>query len=52
MTSFEDLSGSVKEIIKTWFVSYKGPGKMQFQSWESDSATFAEIEKWERRGDL
>ena len=52
VTSFEDLSSSVKEIIKTWFVSYKGPGKMQFQSWESDSATFAEIEKWERRGDL
>ena len=46
VTSFEDLSGPVKEIIKTWFTSYKGPGKMKFQSWESDSATYAEIEKW------
>ena len=46
VTSFEDLSGPVKEIIKTWFTSYKGPDKMKFQSWESDSATYAEIEKW------
>tara|TARA_Y100000589_G_scaffold329530_1_gene376373 strand:- start:18551 stop:19180 length:630 start_codon:yes stop_codon:yes gene_type:complete len=45
-TSFEDLSGPVKEIIKSWFTFYKGPGKMKFQSWESDSATYAEIEKW------
>ena len=46
VTSFEDLSGPVKEIIKTWFTSYKGPDKMKFQSWESESATYAEIEKW------
>lgn len=46
VTSFEDLSAPVKEIIKTWFTSYKGPDKMKFQSWESDSATYAEIEKW------
>jgi len=45
-TSFEDLSDPVKEIIKSWFTFYKGPDKMKFQSWESDSATYAEIEKW------
>ena len=46
---FEDLGDPVKSIIKTWFTSYKGIGKMQFQAWEGDSATMAEILKWEKK---
>ena len=46
---FEDLRDPVKSIIKTWFTSYKGIGKMQFQAWEGDSATMAEILKWEKK---
>lgn len=46
ITSFESLSDPVKDIVKTWFTSYKGPGKMEFQAWEGDSSTLSEIEKW------
>ncbi len=48
VNSFKELSGPVREIIKTWFTSYKGPGIIKFQSWESDSATYTEIEKWSK----
>ena len=46
VNSFNDLSSPVKDIIQTWFVSYKGQNKIKFESWESDSATYAEIKKW------
>ena len=48
VNSFEELPESVKTIVKTWFTSYKGPGKMEFQKWDGDSATNAEILKWEK----
>lgn len=49
VNSFDDLVNPIKTIIKTWFTSYKGPGKMEFQKWEGDSATNAEILKWEKK---
>lgn len=46
--SYNELSEPVKTIIKTWFTSYKGPGKMEFQGWANDSVTMAEVLKWKK----
>jgi len=46
ISNYKELPESVKQIVQTWFASYKGPGKMEFQNWEGDSATLEEIEKW------
>ncbi len=46
ISSYNELPESVKQIVQTWFASYKGPGKMEFQNWEGDSSTLAEIKKW------
>ena len=43
---YESLSEPIKEIIKTWFTSYKGPGEMKFQDWIGTDSTNAEIKKW------
>lgn len=47
-TTFSELDPSIKTIIQTWFTSYKGPGKMEFQGWENDSVTLVEIQKWKK----
>ncbi len=46
VTDYESLSEPIKEIIKTWFTSYKGRGEMKFQGWIGTGSTNAEIKKW------
>lgn len=46
VNDYESLTEPMKDIIKTWFTSYKGPGKMQFQGWIGTDSTNQEINKW------
>ena len=46
INDYESLSEPIKEIIKTWFTSYKGPGEMEFQGWIGTDSTNIEIKKW------
>ena len=46
---FEDLLikyNAVHRIIETWFLNYKGLGKMQLVGWKNEAAALAEIRKW------
>ena len=43
---FSESPKAVLDIVSLWFESYKGPGKMEFQGWDSDSLTNIEIMKW------
>ena len=47
--NFEDLLikyNGVQRIIETWFLNYKGLGKMQLVGWKNEAAALAEIRKW------
>lgn len=46
ITDYKSLSEPIKEIIKTWFTSYKGPGEMEFKGWIGTDSTNIEIKKW------
>lgn len=46
ISNYESIPPAIKEIIKTWFTNYKGPGKMEFQEWIGTEATLQEINKW------
>jgi inorganic pyrophosphatase len=49
ITDYASLSEPIKEIIKTWFTSYKGPGEMKFQGWIGTDSTNIEIGKWTKK---
>ncbi|MBI34586.1 MAG: inorganic pyrophosphatase [Flavobacteriales bacterium] len=49
VNSFDELPDNVKEILKTWFTSYKRNTDMVFQNWEGDSLAMLEIEKWVKK---
>ena len=47
--SFKDLLinyDGAKRIIETWFLSYKGLGKVTLNGWQDGQAAEQEIEKW------
>ncbi len=46
VNDYESLTEPMKNIIKTWFTCYKGPGEMEFQGWIGTDSTNIEIEKW------
>ena len=46
INEFSETPKAVLDIVSLWFESYKGPGKMEFQGWDSDSLTNIEIMKW------
>jgi len=35
-----------KRIIETWFMNYKGIGKMQLKGWKNEQAAIQTIETW------
>jgi inorganic pyrophosphatase len=39
---------NVKNIIETWFSSYKGEGKMEVLSWGNEKEAMKEINKWRK----
>ncbi len=48
-TSFKDLENDYPEllnIIQRWYLSYKGPGKIEFIDWKDEKAAMKEIQKW------
>lgn len=46
VNDYESLTEPMKDIIKTWFTSYKGLRDMEFQGWIGTDSTNKEIEKW------
>lgn len=39
---------AVLQLLRDWFVHYKGLGIMQFKGWKNDQYTLSEIKRWER----
>ena len=46
VNDYESLTEPMKNIIKTWFTNYKGPGGMEFQGWIGTDSTNQVISKW------
>lgn len=46
INDYHSLSEPIKNIIKTWFTNYKGPGEMKFLGWIGTDSTNIEITKW------
>lgn len=46
INDYHSLSKPIKNIIKTWFTSYKGTGEMKFSGWIGTDSTNIEITKW------
>ena len=48
-TTFNELKQNypkILEILKTWFTSYKGVGKMKFNGWLDEKSAVKEIDYW------
>lgn len=46
---FRDLEDDYPEIlhqIRTWFINYKGSGKIEFKGWKDEKAAMKAIAKW------
>ncbi len=39
----------VQQIVKDWFLNYKGLGQMKFIAWRDDLSAMREIKKWEKK---
>lgn len=46
LNCMEDNFPKALSIIKDWFISYKGPGKMEFKGWANEKVALSEIKKW------
>tara|TARA_X000000368_G_scaffold405019_1_gene381729 strand:- start:53 stop:739 length:687 start_codon:yes stop_codon:yes gene_type:complete len=49
INDYKSLSEPIKEIIKTWFLNYKGPNKIKFKGWIGTDSTNNEIKKWVKK---
>ncbi|MEO1447954.1 MAG: inorganic diphosphatase [Bacteroidota bacterium] len=45
-SAFEQQFPAAQEIIKNWFLNYKGKGKMEFRGWADEQKALADIRKW------
>ena len=52
---FEDLLikyNGIQRIIETWFLNYKGLGKMELVGWKNEAAAMSEIRKWAKKEEV
>lgn len=52
-TDFLDFAihyDAAKQIIESWFLNYKGPGKTELIRWEDENYAWEEVRKWKVGG--